>query len=76
MQVACHSIVIVKVELYYYQILFLYTGSLKKQPTTARSSAEAEVYALDMAVSNAKYTDRKREEFFSQSNIPYDCACR
>jgi len=35
----------------------------KKQPITARSSAEAEVYALDLAVSNAKYIDRKREEF-------------
>ena len=35
----------------------------KKQPVTARSSAEAEVYALDSAVSNARYINWKREEF-------------
>ena len=42
----------------------------KKQPVTARSSAEAEVYALDSAVSNARYINWKREEFKSNVTWP------
>ena len=37
----------------------------KKQPKTSRSSAEAEIYALDLAVSVGKYTNWKREELKS-----------
>ena len=42
----------------------------KKQPVTARSSAEAEVYALDSAVSNARYINWKREEFNNKVTWP------
>ena len=42
----------------------------KKQPYTARSSAEAEIYALDSAVSEGRYLNWKREDFNSKVEWP------
>ena len=42
----------------------------KKQPVTSRSSAEAEIYALDSAVASARYLNWKREEFKNKVTWP------
>ena len=42
----------------------------KKQPVTSRSSAEAEIYALDSTVASARYLNWKREEFKNKVTWP------